>query len=280
MKIHILAAACLAIVSCATTDQPPPTSTANTETPITIGASYKLASKFMGETRNYNVWLPPSYADGKKEYPVIYLIDGGVNQDFHHITGLAQLGAIAAMFQDVIIVGVESDDRQNELTYTSLDQEHIDEFPTHGGANIFRQFLTDELMPVINNRYRTNGNNGLLGESLAGLFIVDTFLNHAENFDIFLAISPSVWWDLGSLGANAKKNVGALPKGEKKIYLTIANEGGEMRAALLQIVDALKTEKAPGVGWVFSDRPDLTHSTIYHREALEALVWAYPLPKK
>lgn len=275
MKSFLLAAFAVVAAGCAHAASPD-AAPSSSGVPIVIGESFTLTSENLGEERTYNVWLPPDYGASDKRYPVLYLIDGGLAQDFQHISGLAQLGHVAAMFEDVIVVGVETKDRQKELTFPSLDPEHVKEFPTHGQADAFRALIAEEIMPVVDNRYRTNGSNGLIGESLAGLFIVDTFLNAPEKFDIFIAISPSTWWDNGSLGAIAAERIAAMPPKERKVYLTIASEGGEMRKALLKIVDALKKKKAPGVAWVFSDRPDLEHSTIYHREALEALVWAYP----
>jgi len=270
--IALLAGAVLA--GCAS--KPAPSTIIETVTPIVIGESRVIASARMGEPRTINVWLPPGYAQGGERYPVLYVIDGGLDQDFHHISGLAQLGAITAMFKDLIVVGVETRDRRAELTWRSADPAEIRDFPTSGGSEAFRRFLTDEVMPLVTARYRTNGEDALIGESLAGLFIADAFLRHPDMADIFIAISPSLWWDYGSLGKEARERLDAYPKGARKAYFAIAREQGVMRTAMLSIVAALKKEKPKGVAWTFSDRPDLEHSTIYHREALDALVWAFP----
>ena len=248
---------------------------ATNPTPIIIGESWTIESEALGATRTYNVWLPPSYATSDERYPVLYVIDGGLEQDFHHISGLAQLGSVAAMFREVIVVGIETKDRQSELTYRSDDAEHIKEFPTHGHSDSFRAFIRDEVMTKVNARYRTSGEDALIGESLAGLFIAETFLKAPDTADIYIAISPSMWWDRESLGKGSRADLKAMQASERKLYLTIANEGGMMRRGVLALVTALKAEKAPGLAWTFSDRPDLEHSTIYHREALEALVWAF-----
>jgi len=245
--------------------------------PIVLGEARVIQSEILGAPRNINIWLPPSYGKGAKTYPVLYVVDGGLEQDFIHITGLAQLGAVAAMFREVIVVGVETTDRQRELTYPSEDAEHIAQFPTHGHSAEFRAYIRDEVMPLINASYRTSGENALIGESLAGLFITETFLRDPDLVDTYIAISPSLWWDNVSLGKEAAADLQLLSPKERKFYITVANEGGTMRDGVLDVVKALKKTKAPGLSWTFSDRPDLEHSTIYHREALEALVWAFPL---
>jgi hypothetical protein len=273
----IAAIAFLSLAAACASD-PGPTAPVETVKPIVIGEQRIISSKALGD-REVNVWLPPSYAQSDKRYPVIYLIDGALDQDFHHIAGLAQYGALSGAFEDVIVVGVQTKDRRAELTWRSADPAEARDFPTNGNGAAFRGFLTAEVKPLIDKTYRTTGEDALMGESLAGLFVVESFLKNPDTADRYIAISPSLWWDFGSLGKQARQLLGDYPKGERKLYLAIANEKGVMRDAALSIVSALKKEKPKGVAWTFSDRPDLEHATIYHREALEALEWTFPRAK-
>ena len=204
------------------------------------------------------------------------MIDGGIDQDVHHISGLAQLGAVASMFEELVVVGLETKDRRAELTWRSADPAENRDYPTNGNSAALRKFLSSEVQPMIDAKYRTSSKDALIGESLAGLFIVESLLNHPDTADVYIAISPGLWWDNGSLAGDARKVFDNYPTEEREIYLAIADEKGPMRDAMLSIVKALKKEKPKGVAWTFSDRPGLEHATIYHREALEALVWAFP----
>lgn len=267
----------LAAGSCATapTPQPTPAQLTPGAEPIIIGETRDIQSSALGERRSYNVWLPPSYSETEAAYPVLYIIDGGLHQDFHHISGLAQLASISGMFRDVIVIGVETVDRRAELTSPSSDPRDIAEFPTHGDAKSFRAFLREEVMPDVAALYRTTGEIALIGESLAGLFITETFLNEPETAHAYIAISPSLWWDEARLSKAAEDKLRLHPEKERKFYLAIANEGGLMRTGVLDLVEAFKKQKVPGLAWTFSDRPDLEHATIYHREALDALIWTF-----
>lgn len=275
MKIFTCAVLLLAAASCASNPKVAAPQ-APAVRPIVIGEQRLVTSSALGDTREINIWLPPSYEKTDARYPVIYLIDGALDQDFPHIAGLAQYGAISWAFEEAIVVGVQTKDRRAELTWRSSDPAELRDFPSNGNSAAFRRFLTDEVKPLIEKNYRASGEDALLGESLAGLFIVETFLKHPETADDYIAISPSLWWDFGALGKEAKKSLDDFPKGERKIYLAIASEKGTMRDAMLSLLAGLKKEKPKGVAWTFSDRPDLEHSTIYHREALEALVWTFP----
>ncbi|NWG90880.1 MAG: alpha/beta hydrolase [Parvularculaceae bacterium] len=264
-----------ALAGCAS--GPKPASPPARETkPIVIGEQWTVNSAALGDEREINVWLPPSYARTEKRYPVVYLIDGALDQDFHHIAGLAQYGALSGAFAETIVVGVETKDRRAELAWRSTDPAENRDFPTNGNSAAFRRFLVDEVKPLVEKTYRASGEDALMGESLAGLFIVETFLKHPNAADGYIAISPSLWWDYGSLGKQSRAILDDFPKGEREIYLAIADEGGAMREGVLDVVSALKKEKPKGVAWTFSDRRDLNHATIYHREALEAFIWVYP----
>jgi hypothetical protein len=63
--------------------------------PIQIGVAHEIRSGSLNERRKVNVVLPPSYArEPDRRYPVLYLVDGGLEQDLLHVAGVVQLGAI------------------------------------------------------------------------------------------------------------------------------------------------------------------------------------------
>lgn len=255
--------------------------TAPVETPIVIGASYALPSVTYGVTREINVWLPPSYAEGGARYPVLYVLDGGTTwQDFHHISGLAQLGTIVGTTRDVIVVGVASVDRRNELALPTEDPELIAAYPTQGQSGRFREFLRDEVMPFIEGRFRTDGDTTIMGESLAGLFVVETFLKAPEMFDGYVAVSPSLWWDGGRLARQSGAHMRDHSNDPRRLILSIADEGGEMQAAMDDLVANLRDFAMPGVTWTYEPRPTESHATIYHGAALAAFRVLYTLAEK
>jgi hypothetical protein len=248
--------------------------------PITIGETHTLASKSLAQDRTVNVYLPVGYATSAKTYPVLYLIDGGLDQDFLHIAGTSALGAVWARSHDVIVVGIATRDRRRELTAPTQDAGLLKEFPTAGGSAAFRAFIRDEVMPMVAARYRTSGETGVIGESLAGLFIVETFLTEPDLFGAYAAISPSLWWDDERL-AKASGALLAKPSARPhRLYLTIANEGREMQTGVERLTAALGasslTSTRDGQSWCYAPRPDLTHATIYHSVSPEALQFLFP----
>jgi Predicted hydrolase of the alpha/beta superfamily len=243
-----------------------------------LGEPFTLTSEVMGMDREINVLLPPGYADQPdRTWPVVYLLDGGQAQDFPMYAGIAAQLMAEGQMAPVIVVGVASMDRQNELTWRSTDRRILRQWPNHGQSDRFRRFLEREVKPWVEQRYRTRGDDAVLGESAAALFIVETFLNTPELFDRYLAVSPSMWWDRGALGDDAAALLAEHPAGNRQLLLTIGDEGGEMQAGLDRLVSALTAARPPGLDWSYDPRHDLTHSTIFARMAPLFLQQAFPV---
>ena len=245
--------------------------------PIVIGRSYTLASKVLGGKRRINVYLPPGHADVKRRFDVLYLLDGGEAEDFHHITGLVQIAAFSGKTQQLIVVGIEGVDRKHDLTSASSKPEDQKLLPTAGGAAAYRRFLVEELKPWVAAHYRTTGRTALIGESLAGLFVTETFLRAPASFEDYIAVSPSLWWDGGALSREAVADLGAGDFQGRQLYLSLGNEGGEMQSAVERLVEALKARAPEGLRWHYEPRPDERHDSIYHPAALSALRALFPV---
>jgi len=248
------------------------------ETPIVIGRSFALPSTVMGATREINVWLPPGYADSGKTYPVLFVLDGGQDQDFHHISGIAQLGTIVGTTRDVIVVGVASVDRRNELALPTTNPELIARYPTQGQSERFRRFLGEEVQPFIAAHFRTSGETALMGESLAGLFVVETFLKEPQMFGAYVAVSPSLWWDGGELARQSGTRLRDQSNDSHTLILTLGDEGEEMQAPMDLLIANLRDHALPGVSWSFTPRTTESHATIYHGAALDAFRRLYAVP--
>ena len=271
MRIALVLIALLTVGAPAAAQVPEPT-------PVVIGQSYALPSAIYDATREINVWLPPGYAESGRSYPVLYLLDGGQDQDFHHISGLAQLGTVNGTTRDVIVVGVASVDRRNELALPTLNAELIARYPTQGQSDRFRRFLAGEVLPFVEARFRTNGETALMGESLAGLFVVETFLKEPRMFDAWVAVSPSLWWDDGQLARQAGAHLRDHSNDSRTLILTMGDEGAEAMALMETLTGNLRDHAMPGVTWEFRPRPTESHDTIYHGAALDAFRQLYPAP--
>lgn len=241
--------------------------------PITIGEELTISSHVLGQQRKIAVYLPSDYGQEDKRYPVLYLIDGGLDQDFLHVAGTTRLNALWGRSRPVIVVGIETIDRRSELTGPTRSAELLKTYPTAGHSADFRRYIHDEVMPLIAARYRINGQRGVIGESLAGLFVVESAFREPELFERHAAISPSLWWDDARLSiAMTQAPVKAVPS----IYLNTADEGGEMEQGFDRVVRTFAAIAPMGARWCAVKSPSLAHSTIYHAVSPQAVQFLFP----
>jgi uncharacterized protein len=277
---QITIALCVLLCACASAPQSV-AQPAEQPTPISAGERYVVPSSVYGDEREINVWTPPGYAEGDQRYTVVYVLDGGLDQDFPHIAGLGQLGALSWTYQQLIIVGVRTNQRRHELTPPITREPRLaQELPEAGGAPEFRRYLERDVIPFIESNYRTGERRALMGESLAGLFVVDTFLTQLALFHDYIAVSPSLWWDNKALALEASQRLASRRASDTRLYLTIANEGAATQTGMDALLAALQAAPAGSATWRYVDRSATeTHATIYHGAALDAFRWLYALPE-
>jgi len=247
-----------------------PAANAPAAQPLVIGETFTLESRVLAETRRINVYLPPGYAKSDAKLPVLYMPDGGLAEDFLHVAGLVQVGVGNETMRPFILVGIENTERRRDMTGPTENAKDKTIAPRVGGSALFRKFIRDELMPDINKRYRTTDETAIVGESLAGLFVVETFFLEPDLFDIYIAIDPSLWWNDHKLVDGAAASLYARPRLAKSLFLASSSEFiGDVDQTKV-LADLLKADAPAGVTWHYEAMPQEKHATIYQPAALKA----------
>lgn len=242
-------------------------------------STFTLSSKGLGEVRRINVYTPPGYAEAADtRFAVLYMPDGGKEEDFPHVTATVDQLIREHKIPPVLVVGIENTERRRDMTGPTEVATDREIAPRVGGSAGFRAFIRDELMPVVRERYRTSDDTAIIGESLAGLFIVETFLLEPAMFRRYIALSPSVWWNGGALIQGAAAHVAAAPPGPRTLFLASADED-IIIPGVGRLAETLKTAAPPTLTWTYQPRPDLRHDNIYRSMSAPAITWAFaPVP--
>ena len=239
-------------------------------TPLCIGETFTLASKVLGETRRLNVYVPPIYRDSASiRLPVLYMPDGGLAEDFLHVAGLVQVLVGNGTMRPFVLVGIENTERRRDLTGPTTNPKDRQIAPRVGGSAAFRRFIRTELMPAVRQRYRTTTETAIVGESLAGLFIFETFLQEPDLFDTYLAFDPSLWWNNEYLVGQADKLLRAYAGPKKALYLSASSQP-DIAEDTRRLAATLRATANPNLTWHYEPLPQETHATIYHPAALNA----------
>jgi predicted alpha/beta superfamily hydrolase len=253
--------------------------------PITIGISENFQSKVLKETRTINIYLPEGYNQKDTlKYPVIYIPDGGWDEDFIHLTGIIRFDTQSWVnrFPKSIVVGIKNTNRRKDFTFPVANLDFLEKtgfkkemFPAYGGSTNYIAFLEKELQPYIETKYKASTNRTIIGESMAGLLITEIALNHPTLFNTYIIVSPSLWW--GAEALLHKPNVLLQNKTHKPINIYIGapnrKEDEQMYQEAQGLYSMLKGDA--NIRLFFDYLPDESHATALHQAVYNAFKMIY-----
>ena len=137
-------------------------------------------SRSLGGTRRIWYYLPPGYAAAKDTlYPVIYVLDGANYVEKMEVPKVLDHLIANQTIPPVIAVFSEPADRQEEYSRSPK----------------WRGFITNELVPSVDKRFRTfptPDHRVILGSSLAAYGAIDLAVTSPSVFGLCAAIAPPV----------------------------------------------------------------------------------------
>jgi predicted alpha/beta superfamily hydrolase len=227
-----------------------------------------LKSKLNGTTYQLKISLPKHYSSKDTvRYPVLYLLDGGLGFPIAHSarTALDMIGGL----EDVIIVGI---DYEFELSYTPWftgrwrdytpgKDANLDVNPgfikgfglpegslSSGGAPVFLNVIRNEIIPLIEREYKTNGDRGISGHSFGGLFAGYCLFEAHDLFKRFGVNSPSFWWNNKAMFEVEKKFSESHTSLPVTVFMSVGSlEGASMTPVMTAFADALKSRNYKGL---------------------------------
>ncbi|MCJ8321236.1 MAG: alpha/beta hydrolase-fold protein [Colwellia sp.] len=225
--------------------------------PLSFGSVINLPSTYLNEKQNIHVYLPQGYQQAADHirYPVIYTLDGwALSQTVSGVVN--HLGNTASMPKAIVVaINSENEFEYGPKLYTSKSgwgedpAVELDGF-SGGQADLYLNFLQQELIPYIDNKYRTNHFRILIGMSPTATFALHTFWKSPKLFDAHFLFAAT---DVLGMGYSPEttfvdKIVESLAKDpERKGYLYIASAQREAikNPIRLDNIQALETALAP-----------------------------------
>lgn len=255
--------------------------------PFVLGVIDEIQSKELGEKRILNIYLPEGYkAEDATKYPVIYLLDGSADEDFIHIAGLVQFNSFEWINQvpKSIVVGIATVDRRRDFTFPTTIERDQKRFATSGHSDQFIAFIEKELQPFIDKKYKTTNSKTIMGQSLGGLLETEILLKKPTLFNKYVIVSPSIWWNNGSILNLDSPIFQENFSQPTEIYIAVGKEGltpteiprvMEVDANLL--AEKIKASKSKSIKVYFDYFPKENHGTILHPAASNSFKFFYPI---
>jgi len=169
--------------------------------PIANTELHELTSSLVGQKYFIKVRIPENYHESKLTYPVLYLLDG--DHAFAMATDIVQYLLYGQHVPDLIIVSPAYGSKNApEFDGTNMRARDLVPFPTQYSdlppqADIFLQFIEQELMPFVSTYYRVDeSNRTLAGYSAGAYFALNTLFKKPTLFHQIIAIDGFDDWFL------------------------------------------------------------------------------------
>ncbi|WP_242156215.1 alpha/beta hydrolase [Aestuariivivens sediminis] len=234
-----------------------------------------LESSRLGESRQLKIQLPRGYNSNKdKAYPIVIVLDG--DYLFEAVAGNVDYYSYWEDMPEAIVVGVnQMDKRYEDCMYSEQNSLPIDT-----GAAFF-EFVGMELMPYIENKYRTVNFRVAIGHGETANFINYYLLKPEPLFQAYVVISPE-------LAPNMLEYVPErLAKLESKLFYYLANTNNDSKSIrdMTQALNtSIKTTDNPNVFYKYDTFEDPSHYSVPAHaipRALESIFFVFqPISKR
>lgn len=239
---------------------------------------HNFTSKINAVPYQLSVALPFGYSQNDTfRYPVMYIMDGDPNLP---LAALIQRNmTYDKELPNVIIVGLgyQVVDFMATVPYRTLDytptrvarsdsemtaNHHIK--MVSGGASNFLRVLSEEIIPFIEETYKTNNDRLLAGHSFGGLFAAYTLFHKPELFDRYLISSPSFYWgNFEVLNEEDQFYMQGHKDLSKKVFISAGSlEPDEMVPDVELLVNKLRSRKYKGLTLTERIFDDETHLSV------------------
>jgi predicted alpha/beta superfamily hydrolase len=155
---------------------------------------HHVSSEIVGRSYHVFVSVPAGYDEaGDTAFPTVYILDGGAL--FPLFAAYYRYLNFGEEVPDLILVGISyGSDTVEGGNYRSTDYSAPSEEREYwGGAAKFQSFLNDELLPLIEVRYRSRADRRIVfGQSMGGQFVLYTALTRPELFWGHIASNPAL----------------------------------------------------------------------------------------
>jgi predicted alpha/beta superfamily hydrolase len=242
-----------------------------------------IHSDILNEDRKLYIYTPSEntiYAPST--YPVIYLLDGAAH--INMVAGQIQyLSESYPVLPKMIVVGIANNNRARDLTPTHArvgydgKPDSISVYlSSSGGGEKFLHFIEEELVPYIDEHYRTAPYRIFSGHSLGGLMTLYCMIENPALFNAYISISPALWWDNRWILKRADKNLTEDQVSDKILFFSDGKEGGQFHKDALSLDSLLKKRELRRFRYEYKYYPEESHIAEPVKAFYDAIRFVFP----
>jgi len=222
------------------------------------------------------VSLPRHYHESTQAYPLLITLDADYAFALAHnvVEHLVDRGDLPEMV--IVSIAYDGADENRDVYRRERTRDYT---PTHtleggygpefqkfsGGAEKFRGFITEELIPFLEATYRLKPDDRtLVGHSYGGLFGTYVLLTQPQHFQRYILVSASLWYDNRMIfdleRANAE-NHKSLPA---RVFFGVGEQENPLMAEdMRRMVDQLQSRGHQHLRVSSRVFPDENHNSVF-----------------
>ncbi len=238
-----------------------------------------LTSDISGVDYKLYVKLPDGYDESGEKYPLLVTLDADYQFAVasNHVQHLWQRGQAPEMI--VVSIGYVYDPDDKEAYRLNRTRDYT---PAHameggygpdyqkvsGGGPEFAKVIDEEILPLIEERYRTDKSERVfVGHSYGGLFGAYLLLSHDDIFNRYILVSPSLWFNDKMMLA-AAQNANSFRR-KTYVYMGVGSWEEQPERSYAMVSDlnafaaALAAHNDPNLVMETRVFDDETHASVY-----------------
>ena len=239
---------------------------------------WNLTSAFNGQTYEIDVFLPRGYNPKTSRLPVIYVLDAEYN--FGCVAYITSRLIKNGDIPPVIVVGIAYNTGYDEY-YALRERDCTPPSKINGlhsgGVEKFVKFLSEELFPFIDKKYKTlPGNRTIVGHSIGGFFCTYSLFEHPELFSKYIIVSPSYWFSGDVIFSYEQTYASNHKELNAAVYLSTGKkESDRMIRTTQQMISVLNKRNYMGLIFKSFLPEDEHHRSIFPLAYTHGLQWLF-----
>jgi len=242
---------------------------------------FTFYSKAVGDSFDIYVSLPDDYEKSDSSYHSIYYMDANLKSGKAFRTALQdfrnQGKALNAISIGIGHFGNYRELRRRDLITPFIKNDKdslVSDDKVFGHCEEFYQFLQNELIPLIESKYRCKKDRSWVGHSLGGLFAFYALFKKEPLFANHISLSPALWINYGNIYEFEKRYYDFKDNPKARLYLCVGSREtlNKIRKGAREMKTHLEKRNYRNLTFIYKEFEGETHNS----EVPLALKWILP----
>jgi predicted alpha/beta superfamily hydrolase len=238
------------------------------QTPDGKKESITIKSDVYKTDRKIAVYLPKNYEELKNEkLNVIYVLDGQFEPLPSFIYSSVLFLSTIGELNNMIIVGIYSDDRPKEFVPMPESEKGINEWQINkefGYSALLDKHLSEEIFPLIEEKFNVTKYKIGIGHSLGGTYLINSFAENHKLFNSYIAISPNLDFENDQIQNKIEKLLRKSTEINSFVYVSVGsgdNTELNFKKGIQRLDTIFNMQENPGLKFKFEYLKNAKHST-------------------